>query len=356
MRTNDKDPFLDCMASTSSMLNRIAETRDERMTSLARIVARKNIKRVKLIGSGSSYNSACIARKAFDDLGIDAECLFPNVFVNYTNSVDSNCLYVVISQGGSTRLVYEAAQKARESGAPVCSITADTASPIAQSSNARIEMGCGEEPFVYRTIGVSTTVASCHQVALAIGLANGTVDAIAAATDDERLAGCANRLGALIESALSWYEHHRFSLMRKHYLVFCGAGDLWGVAREAAIKAMEMVPMLTNAYELEEIIHGPQNCFDSNGAYFVFAREGEDKQKARNVASFLSEQIGFCSLVGNLGKGSRDFVFEEGSRAYAALEHLIFAQVLAYRLASDHGRDLKRKVNGSIANYMCKTL
>ena len=64
MRTNDKDPFLDCMASTSSLLNRIAETRDERMTSLARIVARKNIKRVKLIGSGSSYNSACIARKA----------------------------------------------------------------------------------------------------------------------------------------------------------------------------------------------------------------------------------------------------------------------------------------------------
>lgn len=348
--------FLDSIASIPPILESMVRSRSERMDSLIDVIAGRGYKRVVFIGSGSSCNGALAACPLFDRLGIEAQVMFPNQFTLYTSVIDRDALYVVISQGGATRLVYEAVEKLHEAGCTVCSITADLGAPIAQAADISIEMGCGKEAFLYRTIGVSTTIVSCWQLAITLGLAAGALDDDAAARSDAALLATIAALPERLNQTMGWYDEHRFELMRADYLMCAGANDLWAVAREADIKAMEMVPMITRSFELEEIIHGPQNAFTASGAYVIFARSGADADKARAIASFLSEKIGFCALVGNVGDGCDDCVFEEANEVFGSLEYLTFAQVLAYRLANDHGRDLTRRINADISAYIAKEL
>lgn len=348
--------FLDSIATIPKLLERMVDTREERLADVAALLDGRTVKRVVFIGSGSSYNSALAACPLFDRLGIEAAAMFPNQFTTYCTSFDRDALYVVISQGGATRLVYEAVRKLHEAGCAVCSITAKTDSPIAQAADAAIEMGCGEEQFLYRTVGVCCTVLSCWQLAMEIAAANDSLSADAQAQLTDELLRTIATMPERRTEALTWYEAHRFSLMRARYMMFAGADDLWAVAREADIKIMEMVPLVTRSFELEEIIHGPQNAFDASGAYILFARQGVDADKARAIASFLNENIGFCALVGNVGEGPRDYAFTEASEAFGALEYLTFAQVVAYGLTKDHGRDLTRRLNAGISQYISKEL
>ncbi len=348
--------FLDSIASIPPILESMVRNRTERMASFVELIAGGRYKRVIFIGSGSSYNGALAACPLFDRMGIEAQPMFPNHFTSYLSSFDREALYVVISQGGATRLAYEAVEKLHESGCNVCAITANSATPIAMASDVSVDMGCGEERFLYRTVGVCTTILSCWQLAVSMGVVSGVISEAEASLIDDEILSVVDAMPERMDQALAWYDRHRFSLMRADYLMCAGANDLWAVAREADIKAMEMVPMVTRSFELEEIIHGPQNAFDASGAYLVFARKGLDADKARAIASFLNEKIGFCALVGNIGSGSRDFVFEESSELFGTLEYLTFAQVLAYRLADDHGRDLTRRLNAGISTYISKEL
>ena len=180
--------FLDSIASIPPILESMVRSRSERMDSLMDVITGRGYKRAVFIGSGSSYNGALAACPLFDRLGIEAQPVFPNQFTSYATSFDRDALYVVISQGGATRLVYEAVEKLHEAGCTVCSITADVESPIAAASDVAIEMGCGEERFLYRTVGVCTTILSCWQLAISMGIESGTVsEAGASQMDDEIL-------------------------------------------------------------------------------------------------------------------------------------------------------------------------
>lgn len=347
---------LDCIERIPSKLTEMRNTRGFRFQELKEYIKAEPIKEVVFIASGSSYNSAFTTRSFFEHLGFDVSFMFPNIFVNYHNALHKDALYVVISQGGSTKLVFEALQKVKQAGCKNCSITADITAPIAKEAAVALEMGCGYEEFMYRTLGYSTTVATCFQLALTLKEAKGELTTEELKQYDEDFDHMIHHLPAIKEQTLTWYQTHRFSLMHKDHMMFAGTNDLWPVCNEADIKIMEMVPMITRSFELEEFIHGPQNAFDNTTAYFIFARKGEDEEKANAIAQFLKQEIGFCSLVGNVGSDERDLHFDIASQYFSALEFVTMAQVMAYKLADDHGRDLSRPVNAQVKNYITKTL
>lgn len=359
MKGEPMGTMLDTIARIPEAVEAMARHREDRTEPLSRLLAALGPEccpeRIVFVGSGSSYNSALAALPFCDRVGIEASALYPNQ-LSYRRTINKRDLYVFISQGGSTKLVFEGLEKVRAAGCPTCSITARLDAPIARAADASIEMGCGDEEYVYRTIGVSTSIVSCWQVAMALSAARDGLSDSELAALDEGLAAVAGSLDDIRERACAWFEDHRFSLLRKSYLMFAGANDLYAVAREADIKAMEMAPIITRSYELEEIIHGPQNAFDANGAFFIFAREAEDASKARSIAAFLDHEIGFCALVGDIAEGRRDFALTEADRTFGALAYLTFGQVLAYCYATARGRDLKRRVNATMDGYISKTL
>ena len=347
---------LDCIERIPHKLTTMLYERKKRMYKLEQYIQGQDINEIVFVASGSSYNAAMATSSFFERLGLSVRYVYPNIFVNYTNQFNSKALYIFISQGGKTKLVFKSLQKIKALGYNNIAITAHEDAPIAKIADISIEMGCDDEEFMYRTIGYSTTVVTCYQIALTITNINHCINEEKIEEYENDFAAMIKNLPVIKERTLTWYQKHRFSLMHKDHMMFAGTHDLWAVCQEADIKVMEMVPLISRSFELEEFIHGPQNAFDNTIMYFIFARKGEDDKKVNAIAQFLKKEIGFCCIVGNLAKDSRDLYFDVESQYFSALEYVTVAQVIAYKLATDYGRDLSRPLNAKINDYIKKTL
>lgn len=340
---------LDCIERIPSVLLSIQKNRKDNFERLKEYLKGEKITHIVFVGSGSSYNAAYTTRAFYEDLGFHVEFYYPNIFLNYTKNYNPYALYVFISQGGSTKLVYKAIEKVQKLGYKNCSITSDLNSPVSKLSDVSVDMGCGDEEYLYRTIGFSSTVSVCWQLALFLSGVN--------CTDyDADYRNMVANLKNIEEQTIKYYQKHKFSLLKNKMAFMTGTNDLYPIANETDIKMMEMVPMVTRSFELEEFIHGPQNCFDKTISYFIFARKGEDEEKVLGIAQFLKKEIGYCALIGNIKLDEHDLYFEPKSQYFSALEYVTVSQVLSYCWATDMGRDLSRPVNGIVKKYVSKTL
>ena len=116
---------LDCIERIPKSLKGIRDSYPERTKNIADYLSGRGIKKVGrlvFIASGSSYNSAHTAKLFIkNQCGIETEFKYPNIFVHYEADTElsreakdlESTVYVVISQGGETRLVYQALEKIR---------------------------------------------------------------------------------------------------------------------------------------------------------------------------------------------------------------------------------------------------
>lgn len=360
--------LLDCIRRIPDCLRGLLREYPGRAEAIADYLAGRGIKKVRrlvFIASGSSYNSAYTARLfIMNRCRIQVELQYPNMFVSHeartelaqTDHEDGSSVYVAISQGGETKLVYRALEMVRAAGKPCIAITADPDTSIARLGDFHQNMGCGQEEFLYRTIGFSSSAAVCCLMALAMAVYNQNVGTKQETEYLQDFAAMADNLPAMEQIAQEWYQAHKFSLFRKNNIMLAGAGELYPVAKEADIKLMEMIPIMTRSFELEEFIHGPQNSFTDATLFFLLSHKGEDGAKAVSIARFIKERIGFCALVGEDVLDKRDMLLTPASRYFFGLEYVSVFQVLAYRMADDRGRDLRRGVNSAVNEYITKTL
>lgn len=346
-----KTTVLDCIERIPQALHDIPSQKNAICSCLQHLDLPQGIKKLICIASGSSYNAAIAAKPFLHDIcHIEVECEYPNVFLQKTElDISDGALHLLISQGGSTRMVYQCGERIRTAGGKTCALVANPAnSPIAQSCDGAIPIGCGEEEFLYRTLGYSCTVATLWW----IGLYHSHTEA----DWQDEFEAMRIQLPEIKQRTLAWYEQNKFSLLRRNKAMLTGSGLLWQTAQEADIKLMEMVPMMTRSYELEEFIHGPQNCFTDDMLFFVLVRAGEDVEKAMAIAKFLKQEIGFCVLVGDVTLNERDLQLPTVGKWFAPLAYITVFQVLAFCMATDRGRDLSRGVNAQIKNYITKSL
>lgn len=349
--------LLDCIVSIPDLLNNIVNNSEDIKNKIKDYIKDRKVKEIVFVASGTSLNASKVTRYfAKDECGFDVQCFYPNDFVNYTNYINTDAFYVFVSQGGATKLVYEALEKAKSNNLLHCTITESLDSPIAKASDLAIEMGSGKEPYLYRTIGYSCTVVTCWMIELALAQLVHNMSEVKVEEYKNDLLLAINNLNKITEVSTSWYNDNKFSLLRRPKAIIAGAHSFWEVANEADIKMMEMVPMFTRSFELEELIHGPQNAFDDDTLFFILSDLNYDAQKAINIAKFIKDEIGFCALVGNNTLDNRDLKIEFASKCFRVIEEITPFQIIAYHMATDKGRDLKRGVNASIANYIKKTL
>ena len=173
---------LDCIERIPKCLKGIRDSYPERAKNIADYLSESGIKKVRrlvFIASGSSYNSAHTAKLFIkNQCGIETDFKYPNLFVNYEADTElsreagdtDSTVYVVISQGGETKLVYQALEKIKNADRPCMAITADAEASIARMAGFHLDMGCGQEEYMHRTIGFSTSAAVCWLLGLAAGV------------------------------------------------------------------------------------------------------------------------------------------------------------------------------------------
>lgn len=341
-------------------LNDILNNKDQIIKSTQDYLqGKQKIKKIVFVASGTSYNAAFTTKKFAEDfVNIPIELVYPNIFVNYLNEslLNEETLYIFISQGGKTKLVYEALEIVQSKRLLNISITESLDTPIASLADLAIEMGSEDEDYVFRTLGYSTTCATLYWIYISITKLYNRISDIQEQALIQDFSTMIENLPKIKQDTLKWYEQNKFTLMQKDHFVFTGTNDLWPVAQEADIKFMEMLPALTNSFELEELIHGPQNAFDQTTGYFILSRKDEDSDKVKNIVDFINEEVTKCFVIGEEVAQDTDLQIVSPSKYFSSLEYITVFQVLSYKLSTDKGRDLTKGIYPQVATYVEKSL
>ena len=304
---------------------------------------------IVFIASGSSYNAAFLSSFFIrEKLEIRTCCLWPNLFLQNPYIFSKKTLYVFISQSGKSKAVYEALKKLKEQGLVSVAITDDAGSKIAKTASFHVDLKIGGEPFVFRTIGYSQSVLAC--LMLALSMKGKELEFL----DDLEVAR--TNLACLQKASSSWIEQGFIKAQNSRAVLFAAANSLYAVANEASIKFMEMLPVVSSSYEIEEFIHGPQNAFRDDLSFFILHKKGFDNGKSLQVARFLKSKFKEVALVGDEVLDNQDLKLEIKSKDFYFLEYVCASQVLAFHYARLKGRDLGQRINKDIDLFFNKSL
>jgi len=335
--------LLDCIKRVPSVVNSILKNREETFKELFKTINTRldQINEIVLIGSGTSNTASITARNFMEkSSGLRTSVFLPNEFVYDLTVRNPNALYLIISQTGTSIVVKDCLLFAKKQGFLTAAICAFRDVPIAQDAEVFIDLGCGHEEHPTRTIGYSATVFLLMMLGLEFGKKRGYLPDSQYDEFVKQASSLSEYLERVIDKALVWMDGSKRVMLRSSTIIFTGAGSLYGVALEGAVKIWEIPQMPSMGYELEEGIHGPNYGYNHNHCVIVLNDGGRENEKALALARYMKNEFKTGFVIGTNIVDGKDLGFEIFDSPFITLVFASAVQVLAYRLAYDSGRDL----------------
>lgn len=346
--------LLECIKRIPECLEVILENREGIQASVMDYLGERlgELEQIVLVGSGTSYTAAITASYFMEEVsGLEVRVVSPSEFCRPGRVHRKGALYLFISQTGTSRLTREAQALAQKSGLLHAAVSESAITPIAKESACFLNMGCGEEEYPMRTIGYSTTVYTLMLLGLELGMRRGHLESGDYKKCLAQAAELPEGLRPIPEQVLCWMQaKSQWSMMRSQCLVFTGAGALYGVAQEAAVKTWETPKIISMGFELEEGLHGPNFGYNQNHCVIVFTDGSKEDQKALSLVGYMDEVWGNGWAIGASIRGEKDLQLNLAGGAFSCLALACAAQVITYKLALDEGRDLMAPHDNRVMN------
>ncbi len=222
-----------------------------------------DIRRIKILGCGSAYYAGISGAGMIETLARIPASAEPAAEFRYRNPViESDTLYIVVSQSGETFDTLAALREVRRKGGRVLGIVNAVGSTIAREVDGGVYMHAGPEISV-----ASTKVYTCMNVVFALlALHLGRVRDMSPQHGRKMIEGL-QALPELIEQALADDDH--IASVARHYATcesafFIGRAAAWPAALEGAQKLKEISYLHAEAYPSSELKHGPLALVDEN--------------------------------------------------------------------------------------------
>ncbi len=350
--------LLDCIERIPSVIENILQKQEEAFAPFMAYVKGKTaqIDEIVFIGSGTSNTVAMTSWPFVEKVsGIRTKVVLPNDYIREGSVYNPHALHVFTSQTGTSKVVCKVMEKLSAKGYLCVSMTEADTTVLAKNSPSHICLNCGKEEYGQRTIGYTASVLNHMLLALRLGLAKGTISRQQYEAYQADVAKVPDSHRVITEQTKVWYKQNQRQLMRSRCIVFTGAGSLYGVALEAAVKFWEMPQVISMGYELEEGLHGPNYGYDYPHCVIVLNDGGEESDKALSLARYMKEVFHNGLAVGTVVVDDRDLKLDIKSGEFACLEFSAVHQVTAYLLTQDGGRDLTKRADHSVMNSYFKT-
>ena len=237
------------------------------------------IKRLILIGCGTSWHAGLVAEYLFEDFArLPVEVEYASEF-RYRNPVlFSDDLVMAISQSGETADTLAAMDLAKRKSATVFGVCNVVGSSIPRLSDAGAYTHAGPE------IGVASTKAFTSQVTVLTLLALGIAKARKTMSDKEisKVMSALEEIPEKIEKALLLNDE--IVKLAETYkdsrnFLYLGRGYNFPVALEGALKLKEISYIHAEGYPAAEMKHGPIALIDADMPVVVIATNSEHYEK-----------------------------------------------------------------------------
>jgi glucosamine--fructose-6-phosphate aminotransferase (isomerizing) len=311
----------------------------------------KEIKRLILIGCGTSWHAGLVAEYLFEDLArVPVEVEYASEF-RYRNPVlYADDLVIAISQSGETADSLAAMDLAKRKGASVFGVCNVVGSSIPRLSDAGAYTHAGPE------IGVASTKAFTAQVTvlalMAVGMAKlrGTMNLVAIKSFYEEMEAIPEKIekalllnDQMIELASKYKDARNF--------LYLGRGYNFPVALEGALKLKEISYIHAEGYPAAEMKHGPIALIDEEMPVVVIATNSEHYEKVVSNIQEVKARKGIVIAI--VSEGNRDLdkmvdhVIEvpETIEPLSPLINTVPLQLLSYHIAVMRGCNVDQPRN-----------
>ena len=304
---------------------------------------------VRLIGCGTALNAAEIGQLLIEKLArIPAVTHIASEFRYNEPVINPNALHFVISQSGETADTLSAVKEIQLKGGQVHGVINVVGSTIARECQQGVYIHSGPEQSVASTKAFSNMVAALTMFALQVGRSRST-----SKKRGQELIHGLQQVPHLIEE----YLENQGPIMEAVELVknaksvfFLGRGISAPVAKEGALKLMELAYIPCLAYPAGEMKHGPIALIDENMPIAVIATKyGHYEKVVSNIQEIKSRKGKIIAVV---TKG--DTISLEGDvniaipKVHSLLSPLLTVvplQLIAYHTALALGNDVDRPRN-----------
>ena len=308
-------------------------------------------KRIVIVSCGTSWHAGLIGKQLIEHFcKIPVEVAYASEFRYSDSVVEHDDVVMAISQSGETADTMAAMEIAKEKGALVFGIVNGVGSSIARISDTGVYIHVGPE------IGVASTKAFTGQVtvlvmlALALGMAKGTVDQ---KEYDEVLHELV-QIPAKIEKVLQ--QNDKIKEIAQHYtyahnFLYLGRGWNYPVALEGALKLKEISYIHAEGYPAAEMKHGPIALIDSEMPVVFIATHHALYQKIiSNMQEVISRKGKILAIVTEGDERIKDMVENviEVPETLACLTPLLTViplQLLSYHVAVAKGLNVDQPRN-----------
>lgn len=277
-------------------LRNTLETKEVFCGPAAELFRQNDVKKVYLLGSGTSYNAALAIRQYLEMyLPVEAEAMLPTVFTNYTR-INNNCIYrkdqvlvIGISQSGTSVSTIEAMKRARGEGYRIAAVTEAEDSLITGEVDLTIKLTCGKELIPVETRGYTVTLLQGYLTAVETAFSLGRISGEERGEILERTGRFLAQYDEILARTEVWYDSRKAELLNMRKGVIASYGLNACTSIEAELKLNETFKMPVKAYEMEEMIHGPQMAFDQDTYVFLVASGEAEFERVALFKRFFEE-------------------------------------------------------------------
>ncbi len=309
----------------------------------------RSVKRVKILGCGSAYYVGQLGASLIEEVArIPAEAEASSEFRYRNPVIESDTLYVAVSQSGETADTLLAVQEVKRKGGRVIGLINVVGSAIARECDGGLYLHAGPEVAVASTKALTNMALGFALLALQLGRVRDL-----SVSDGRRLIAGLRRIPADLEQILATEEELAVvagSLADAESLFFVGRVRGFPVAREGAQKFKEISYRHAEAYQTGELKHGPLALISERVP--TVAIVPSDELTDRNVAAMHEIEARKGPLVAvthaEADLGSVAAVRVDVPKNEPELDSILLIvalQLLAYHAAVKLGHDVDKPRN-----------
>lgn len=279
---------------------------------------------VVFFGSGSSFNAGLLARHYFEAFrGLPCQVRLASEAFRSDVRHPARTLAVALSHSGRSADVRGALRRARRRGLASLAVTSVADTPLGREADASVVTGAGRERAVPSTKGFTAMAAA--------SLALASPESLPA------IGHAARALRKWLATEPRW-DAAVAAVASARAVVFLAERALYPVARDGALKLLEVAYVPALAYPSEEFRHGPLALVDGEVTVIALAPDRKPSAALREARNGGARVVTIGPELPRLAAALRPLVYAP------ALQLLAHGVGLALGLAIDRPRRLKKVV------------
>lgn len=314
----------------------------------------RKIKRVHLLGCGTSWHAARIAQFYFEKIcNLPTYIHLASEFRYMPLFTEEGTLYIAVSQSGETADTLAAVELLNGKNEHIISLTNVPTSRIVRETHGFLPLMAGPEIAVASTKAFSAQISLLYWFANRLALEQGTIGKAELQQAEEDLMQAANTLEEMIERHKpTIIQTHAKKYAKAERFIFLGRHIGYPFAMEAALKLKEISYIFAQGYPAGELKHGSIALIDVDTPVMLFSHlDPELYKKLLSNAQEVKARKGHLIAVAFEGQHELIALADEViliSPVASLLEPIAMAgvvQFFAYQIAKELGRDIDKPRN-----------